>query len=883
MFSVRLKDTSANNSNRQLGVACLMALVIALLIPIHSMASSQVTLSLSLSANSADRVEGYRIYYKNGSPGAPYNGSGLNLGNSPVEIPISSLSNASNTNRVMVIDDGDAGTSSTGNWPVSGGTEPYGAQSLYSREAGTEYTYASQVNGDHEVALWWSGWNSRCTNVPVEIHDGNILLDRVYVDQSKNNGQWNVLGSYDFSGDASVTVVSDSNECSTSADAVRFAATNEITFTGLTAGETYYFVATVYDSNGNESDKCGEVAYETPPAAPLIIGYHMTASATGQGTISPSGGTSVNEGDSLSYAISAAADHHIADVLIDGVSVGILSSYTFNQIHADHEIEAIFEADENTDPVDPGGSDPDDSGSDDGTNSNTDDIAIIIDDGEFGTSSDGEWKLSGGTDPYGMQSLFSKKIGDEYTYESKLTGRYEISLWWSGYKSRCSDVPVEIYDGQMLIDTISLDQSQDSGQWNSLGAFDFTDTARVVVASESSDCSTAADAIKFVEDDRLMIIDDGTAGTSSNGNWKNSGGTDPFGTSSLFSKEIGAEYIYQSKITGSYEVAMWWSGYETRCSNVPVEIYDGNELIDTINVDQSQNTGQWNVLGSYYFNGDANVYIVSDSNECSTSADALKFVTDDEPKVIDNDDNGTASTGLWYISGGTEPFGTESRYSKEVGAEYTYAAQVNGFHEVALWWSGYKSRCTNVPIEIYDGDILLDSVYVDQSENSGQWNVLGAYDFDGDAKIHILSDSNECSTSADAVRFIVDEKPKVIDDGDAATSSTGEWSVSGGTNPLGAKSLYSKEIGAEYTYKSQASGTYEIALWWSGYKSRCSDVPVEIYDDGMLLDRIHIDQSQGSGQWNTLGAYNFSGEAIVAIVSNSNECSTSADGLRLSK
>jgi hypothetical protein len=56
-------------------------------------------------------------------------------------------------------------------------------------------------------------------------------------------------------------------------------------------------------------------------------------------------------------------------------------------------------------------------------------------------------------------------------------------------------------------------------------------------------------------------------------------------------------------------------------------------------------------------------------------------------------------------------------------------------------------------VEVYDGDTLLESVTVDQSQDGGQWNDLGVYDFTGTAKVVLVSASGSCSTSADAVSF----------------------------------------------------------------------------------------------------------------------------------
>ncbi|HOD75671.1 MAG TPA: hypothetical protein PKJ17_06565, partial [Syntrophorhabdaceae bacterium] len=52
----------------------------------------------------------------------------------------------------VIIDNGGAGTSYTGTWAASGGTNPYGASSLWSRN-GTTYTFtmSGQTAGTYEV------------------------------------------------------------------------------------------------------------------------------------------------------------------------------------------------------------------------------------------------------------------------------------------------------------------------------------------------------------------------------------------------------------------------------------------------------------------------------------------------------------------------------------------------------------------------------------------------------------------------------------------------------------------------------------------------------------------------------------------------------------
>ncbi len=69
----------------------------------------------------------------------------------------------------------------------------------------------------------------------------------------------------------------------------------------------------------------------------------ITASAGPGGSISPSGAVSVPSGTNQTFAISPAdACHAIADVLVDGVSVGAVASYTFTSVTVDHTIAASF-------------------------------------------------------------------------------------------------------------------------------------------------------------------------------------------------------------------------------------------------------------------------------------------------------------------------------------------------------------------------------------------------------------------------------------------------------------------------------------------------------------------------------------------------------------
>jgi hypothetical protein len=70
--------------------------------------------------------------------------------------------------------------------------------------------------------------------------------------------------------------------------------------------------------------------------------WTVTASVTGKGTITPSGATAVNEGDDVTYTFTPDAGNAITDVVVDGQSLGIVTSYTFDDVAANHTIQAKF-------------------------------------------------------------------------------------------------------------------------------------------------------------------------------------------------------------------------------------------------------------------------------------------------------------------------------------------------------------------------------------------------------------------------------------------------------------------------------------------------------------------------------------------------------------
>lgn len=76
--------------------------------------------------------------------------------------------------------------------------------------------------------------------------------------------------------------------------------------------------------------------------AVAVVHHTITASADANGSITPSGATSVVDGANQTFAITPNSGYSVASIKIDGVSVAISNSYTFSNVTADHTIAVTF-------------------------------------------------------------------------------------------------------------------------------------------------------------------------------------------------------------------------------------------------------------------------------------------------------------------------------------------------------------------------------------------------------------------------------------------------------------------------------------------------------------------------------------------------------------
>jgi hypothetical protein len=306
-------------------------------------------------------------------------------------------------------------------------------------------------------------------------------------------------------------------------------------------------------------------------------------------------------------------------------------------------------------------------------------------------------------------------------------------MWWSSYSSRCESVPVDIVDGSAVVETVRVNQRDKAtaSAWHDLGTFTFHGTAQVVVRAQDSTCSTCADAVRFQ-------LPEGA------------------GLESL--EILGPAAILPGVPTG-YECRAWYDDGSSR-------LVDPVWWVDDLGTPASITRDGVLVLEAREpYETDLQAFY-RDDGKAAVATSPIALVGSPGELVVDNGDPGTSATGWWPVSGGRDPYGADSLYSKSSDATYTFEADVRGTYSVLLHWSEWTSRCGEVRVELYDGTSLVDTATVDQAhpwaaplwygydEQGVWWAEVFYHEFTGRARVKILSTGPGCSTCADAARWV---------------------------------------------------------------------------------------------------------------------------------
>ena len=178
--------------------------------------------------------------------------------------------------------------------------------------------------------------------------DGNLYApgESVPADVTKLTAQWTVHQytiTYDLAG-GTVEGNPDTYTIETVAFTLKNPTKSGYTFTGWSGtgldGENNMTVTIPKGSTGNRS-YTAHWRYNGGGGSGYSY-YTIKATAGAGGSISPSGNVSVREGRDQTFTITPDKGYAVANVKIDGKSIGAVKSYTFKNVRRTHTIEVIF-------------------------------------------------------------------------------------------------------------------------------------------------------------------------------------------------------------------------------------------------------------------------------------------------------------------------------------------------------------------------------------------------------------------------------------------------------------------------------------------------------------------------------------------------------------
>ncbi len=411
------------------------------------------------------------------------------------------------------------------------------------------------------------------------------------------------------------------------------------------------------------------------------------------------------------------------------------------------------------------------------------------------------------------------------------------------------------FTGDFTAGTVGVDFL--AGTWQ-----DLADTPNVNAAESESFTVLAEPAAEFILDNS------DPTGVTIAGDWQvftpASGAYGPTQLSDRLEGKGTKSVTYTPEIdaAGEFHVYLTWSSNSVRATNVPVDIIHAGGTT-TVFVNQRQNGGQFNYLGSFNFAAGTtgSVRIRTDGTEDGyVVADAVRLVRDvpdADPPTADlalpvNGETIVAMTlndaGYIHVtySDGALGDGTDGASITDAGAEFelsgTAAAgvTVSGAGELV---SGTTYRYT------FTGDFTAGTVGVDFL--AGTWQDLA------DTPNVNAAESESFTVLAEpAAEFILDNSDPtgvtIAGDWQVFTPASGAYGPTQLSDRLEGKGTKS----VTYTPEIDAAGEFHVYLTWSSNSVRATNVPVDIIHAGGTTT-VFVNQRQNGGQFNYLGSFNF--------------------------
>jgi hypothetical protein len=546
-----------------------------------------------------------------------------------------------------IVDDADSGFSVVGNWLESGSVNEFQGTSKYTRNDNSTAIWETVLEpGTYKVYAWWTAQKSDGSTYDrderadyIVYHDGGTL--EVEVNQTQEAAQWNLLGTVTMTtGTARVELIHDSeSNGTTSADAIKWVKDDS----GDGSNNDDSGDGSTNDDSGDGSGKAVEYIVDDVDSGFSVVGNWLESGSVNEfqgtskytrndnstaiwetvlepGTYKVYAWWTAQKSDGSTYDRDERADYIVyhdggtleveVNQTQEAAQWNLLGTVTMTTGTA--RVELIHDSESN------------------GTTS-ADAIKWVKDDSGDGSTNDDSG--DGSTNDDSGDGSTNDDSGDGSTNDD------------SGDGSTNDDSG----DGSTNDDSGDGSTNDDSGDGST--------------NDDSGDGSTNDDSGdgsgKVVE----YIVDDADSGFSVVGNWLESGSVNEFQGTSKYTRNDNSTAIWETVLEpGTYKVYAWWTAQKSDGSTYDrderadyIVYHDGGTL--EVEVNQTQEAAQWNFLGTVTITtGTARVELIHDSeSNGTTSADAIKWVTATDKKVILSWDPSPVPVLGYYVYYGATP------------------------------------------------------------------------------------------------------------------------------------------------------------------------------------------------------------------------------------
>jgi hypothetical protein len=479
-----------------------------------------------------------------------------------------------------------------------------------------------------------------------------------------------------------------------------------------------------------------------------------------------------------------------------------------------------------------------------------------------------------------------------WTTTGLTAGYYDVQVSWTPDPNRASNATYQIFDGATLVGTATVNQqlapagpTANGVTYQSLGVFRTTTGTLRVVLGNNANGFVIADAARVAPTTAPpTVVDNDDPTFSDAGPWTTVAGrggaaggvnNDYLYAPSLVSTNVSATATWTNAglAPGAYDVQVTWTPDPNRASNAPYQIFDGNTLLATVQVNQQQAPSgptvggvPYQSLGTYSITTGTLRVVLSNNANGFVIADADRVAAEALPAVVDDAGPNFSTAGVWTTvagrGGAAGGVNNEYRYADPTAgaatatATWQVAVPSPGAYDVDVTWTADLNRASNATYQVFDGNTLLGTVTVNQQQApSGptvggvSYQSLGIFQASSGTLRVVLGNNANGFVIADAVSVAPEALPVLVDNGTANYSETGTWSTAGGGGFDGSYRFAAGSPGgatatATWQFAVPPASGYNVEVSWVPFPNRATNATYQVFYNGTLVATQVVNQQQ---------------------------------------